>query len=162
TIQDFVTSTLLDALLDLLMLVGMILIMTAISFKFTLVALSIAPLLFAFVYKYSGRIKRASKAVRKKQSEIMSTIQETFSSIRVVKAFAREKYEKQRFVEESMESVELTLRAKALKAGLSPVVDVIVAGGGALVLWYGGRLVLERTLGADDLIMFIWYVGKLY
>src|SRR5207248_9903064 len=57
TIQDFVTSTLLDALLDLLMLVGMILIMTAISFKFTLVALSIAPLLFAFVYKYSGRIK---------------------------------------------------------------------------------------------------------
>src|ERR1051326_826015 len=162
TIQDFVASTRLDALLDLLMLVGMIVIMTAISFKFTLVALSISPFLFAFVYKYSSRIKRASKAVRKKQSEIMSTIQETFSSIRVVKAFAREKYEKQRFVEENMESVKLTLRAKALKAGLSPVVDIIVACGGALVLWYGSRLVLGGRLSPGDLVLFLAYLGKLY
>jgi subfamily B ATP-binding cassette protein MsbA len=162
TIQSFVTSTLLDALLDVMMLIGMIVIMSVISFKFTLVALSIAPLLFAFVYKYSHRIKRASKAVRKKESEIMSTIQETFSSIRVVKAFAREKYEKQRFEEESIESVELTLRAKALKARLSPVVDIIVACAGALVLWYGSHLVLNRTLSAGNLVLFFAYLGKLY
>src|SRR5262249_1863321 len=91
TIQNFVTSTLLDALLDVLMLVGMVLIMSAINLKFTLIALTIAPFLFAFVYKYSHRIKKASRAVRKKEREIKSTIQETFSLIRVVKGFAREK-----------------------------------------------------------------------
>jgi subfamily B ATP-binding cassette protein MsbA len=162
TIQNFVTSTLLDALLDVLTLAGMIMIMTAINVKFTLIALAIAPFLFAFVYKFSHRIKRASKAVRKKESEIMSTIQETFSSIRVVKAFSREKFEKDRFVEESMESVELTLRAKKLKASLSPVVDIIVACGGALVLWYGARLVLNNTLSAGNLVLFLAYLGKLY
>src|SRR5207248_150289 len=63
TIQNFVTSTLLDALLDVLLLIGMIVIMTRINVRFTLVALSIAPFLFAFVYKYSRRIKRASREV---------------------------------------------------------------------------------------------------
>jgi ATP-binding cassette subfamily B protein len=162
TIQGFVTSTLLDALLDVLMLTGMIIVMSSINFRFTLVALTIAPLLFGFVYKYTHQIKRASRAVRKKEGEIASQIQEVFSSIRVVKAFSSEKYEKQRFEEESMETVELTLRAKALKARLSPIVDIIVAAGSALVLWYGARLVLAGTIETGDLVLFTYYLGKLY
>src|SRR5580700_3820660 len=71
TIQNFVTSTLLDALMDVLMLVGMIAVMASINIRFTLVALAMAPFLFVFVYKYSHRIKKASRAVRKKESEIM-------------------------------------------------------------------------------------------
>jgi ATP-binding cassette, subfamily B, bacterial len=162
TIQNFVTSTLLEALVDILTLTGMIVIMSSISFRFTLVALAVAPFLFAFVFKYSPRIKRASREVRKKESEIMSRVQEVFSSIRVVKAFSREKYEKKRFTQQSIETVEVTLRARALKARLSPVVDIIVAGGGSLVLWYGSRLVLQGTLSAGDLIVFLSYLGKLY
>jgi len=162
TIQGFVTTTLLDVLIDILTLAGMIVVMSWINVKFTLVALSIAPILFAFVYFYTHRIKRASRAVRKKESEILSRIHEVFSSIRVVKAFSRENYEKERFVEESMESVELTLRAKALKAGLSPVVAIIVASGSAMVLWYGSYLVLDGTLTAGSLIVFLLYLGKLY
>jgi subfamily B ATP-binding cassette protein MsbA len=162
TIQNFVTSTLLDAILDFLMLVGMIAIMCSINVRFTLVALAIAPFLFALIYRYTHRIKRASRAVRKKESELLSNIQEVFTSIRVVKAFAQEKYERRRFADESLESVELTLRAKALKAGLSPLVDIIVAIGSAAVLWYGSRLVLEGTLSSGSLVLFLAYLGKLY
>ncbi len=162
TIQNFVTSTLLGALIDILMLIAMIAIMCSINVRFTLVALTIAPVLFAFVYKYTHRIKQASRAVRRKESEIVSRVQEVFSSIRVVKAFAREKYERDRFKEESMESVELTLQAKSLKARLSPSVDVIVAAGSALVLWYGAHLVMDGTLTSGTLILFLAYLGKLY
>ena len=162
TIQSFVTSTLLDALMDVLMLIGMIGVMCSIDVKFTLVALAVAPILFLLVYTYTSRIKQASRAVRLKESEIVSRIQEVFSSIRVVKAFAREKYEKERFMEESMETIELTLHAKSLKARLSPSVDVIVAAGSALVLWYGTHLVLSGTLSAGSLILFLAYLGKLY
>jgi len=162
TIQSFITSTLLSAFIDVVTLGGMIVIMSAINFKFTLVALAMAPFLFAFVYKYTHAIKTLTRAVRKKESEIASNVQEVFSSIRVVKAFASEKYERERFERESMESVELTLRAKALKAGLSPAVDIIVAIGSALVLWYGARLALQGTLTAGNLIVFLVYLGKLY
>jgi subfamily B ATP-binding cassette protein MsbA len=80
----------------------------------------------------------------------------------VVKAFAREKYEKKRFKEVSMETVELALRARALKAGLSPGVQLITASGTALVLWFGVRLVMTGAMSLGDLTIFISYVGKLY
>ncbi len=162
TVQGFITSSLMDTILDTLTLAGMLVLMFYIDWRFTLIALSVAPILFVFIYKYTHQIKRASRAVRKKESEIVSKIQEVFSSIRVVKAFAREKYEKRRFKEVSMESVELALRARALKAGLSPGVKIITAVGSALVLWYGARLTLDGTLTPGTLVLFLLYLGKLY
>src|SRR5262245_23257444 len=127
TIQGFITATLTDVILDILTLTSMLAVMTYIDWRFTIIALSVAPFMFVFVYKYSHRIKKASRAVRKKESEIVSKTQEVFSSIRVVKAFAQEKYEKKRFREVSRESVELALRARALKAGLSPGIRLMTA-----------------------------------
>ncbi len=162
TVQSFIASTLMDSVVDVLALIGMVAVMLYFDWKFTLVALSVAPVLFIFVYQYTPRIKRATRAVRKKEGEIVSKVQEVFSSIRVVKAFASEKYEKKRFKEASMETVELALRARALKAGLSPGVQVITAFGTALVLWYGARLVLAGELTLGGLTTFLAYLGKLY
>ena len=107
-----------------------------------LISLSIAPVLFLVVYAFTRRIKKASRDVRKKESEIVSKTQEVFSSIRVVKAFGQEKYERKRFDEVSLETVELSLRARALKAGLSPGIRVMTALGTALMMWYGARMVI--------------------
>jgi ATP-binding cassette subfamily B protein len=161
-IQSFITSTLIETVIDFLTVVGMIAVMFYFDWEFTLIALTVAPILFLFVYKYTPRIKEATRAVKRKETEIVSTTQEIFSSIRVVKAFAREKYEKKRFMEASMETVRLALRARALKAGLSPGVQLITATGTALVLWYGARLVLENRISLGDLTLFLAYLGKLY
>src|SRR6266699_2391446 len=87
TVQSFIASTLMDSIVDMLALIGMVAVMFYFDWKFTLVALSVAPILFIFVYQYTPRIKKATRAVRKKEGEIASKIQEVFSSIRVVKAF---------------------------------------------------------------------------
>ena len=132
------------------------------NWRFTLIALSVAPLLFVVTYSYTRRSKKASREVRKKESEIVSRLQEVLSSIGVVKALAREDYEQRRLEEESAESVQIALRARSLKARLSPLVGLIVAVGTALVLWFGGKLVLAGSLSAGSLIVFIWYLGKMY
>ena len=162
TVQGFITSTLMDTVMDLLTLIAMISIMLYFNWQFTVVALTVAPFLFVFVYKYIPRIKRATRAVRKKESEIVSCTQEVVSSIRVVKAFARETYEKNRFRKVSQETVELALRARALKAGLSPGIQLITAAGAALVLWYGVSLVIRGAMGLGDLTIFLSYVRTLY
>jgi ATP-binding cassette subfamily B protein len=161
-VQSFIASSLLGALIDGLTLVGMVGVMFYINWRFTLIALSVAPVLFAVVYQYTRRIKRASREVRKKEGEIVSVIQEVLTSIRVVKAFAREDYEQHRLEEQSLEEVELAMRARVLKARLSPLVAIIVATGTAMVLWFGGRLVLAGSLLPGSLILFIWYLGKMY
>ncbi len=161
-IQSFINTTLLGALINLITLVGMIGVMFYLNWRFTLIALSVAPVLFLVVYSYTRRIKKASREVRKKEGEIVSVVEEVLSSIRVVKAFAREDYERRRLEEESLESVEIGLRARGLKAKLTPLVDVIVAVGTCLVLWFGARLVLGSTLSAGSLVVFIMYLSKMY
>jgi subfamily B ATP-binding cassette protein MsbA len=119
----------------------MIGIMLYMNWQFTLISLSIAPVLFAVVYFFTRRIKKASRDLRKKESELLSVVQEVFSSIRVVTAFAREDYEERRFEKQSLENVEATLYAKSIKMKLSPVVEIIVAVGTCLMLGFGARLV---------------------
>jgi subfamily B ATP-binding cassette protein MsbA len=133
-----------------------------INWRFTLIALSVSPILFVFVYIFTRRIKKFSRDVRKKESDLTSVVQEVFTSIRVVKAFAREDYEQERFEEKSLENVETALKARSLKAKLAPMVEVIVAIGTCLVLGYGARLVLRGSLSAGVLIVFLLYLGKMY
>ena len=161
-IQSFIVSGLLDSMINSLTLVGMLGVMLYLNWRFTLIALSVAPFLFLVVLSYTRRIKKASREVRKKEGEIVSVMQEVLSSIHVVKAFAREDYEQKRLEEQSLEGVEIGLRARALKAKLAPLVEVIVSVGTCLVLWFGARMVLNRTLSAGSLVVFILYLGKMY
>lgn len=161
-IQDFVSSALLGIVVDIITLVGMLVIMFSLSWQFTLIALAIAPLLFLEVFSLTLRSKRATRAVRKKQGEIISVAQESLSSMRVVKAFGREDYEEDRLERETLESIGMALAARKIKARLSPIVDVIVAIGTCIVLWYGARLVLTGDLTPGALVIFVLYLGKMY
>jgi ATP-binding cassette subfamily B protein len=161
-VQDFITTALMGIVVNVLTLFGMIAVMFYLNWRFTLIALSVSPALFVVVYYYSRLIQRASRAVRKKESALVSTVEETLTSIHVVQAFSREDYEQKRFETESLENVEAGLAARSLKARLSPMVEVIVAVGTCLVIWYGARLALSGHLTAGVLIVFLLYLGKMY
>jgi ATP-binding cassette subfamily B protein len=161
-VQDFINAALLGMVVDVLTLVGMIGVMFYLNWRFTLIALSVSPVLFLVVYSYTRRIKSASRAVRKEEGLLLSIVSEVLTSIRVVQAFAREDYEEQRFESESLANVEAGLQARSIKAKLSPLVEVIVAFGTCLVLWYGARLALAGQLSAGVLIVFLLYLGKMY
>jgi len=161
-IQSFIVSGLLGALVSILTLFGMIGVMFYLNWQFTLIALSVAPALFLVIFSYTRKIKKAARAVRKKEGEMVSIISEALAAVRVVRVFAREDYEQRRMEVESMESVSMALKARALKARLNPLVEMIVATGTAAVLWFGARMVLNGQLTAGSLMVFILYLGKMY
>ncbi|HWW77229.1 MAG TPA: ABC transporter ATP-binding protein [Pyrinomonadaceae bacterium] len=161
-VQDFVSSALLGMLVNALTLLGMLGVMFYLDWRFTLISLSVAPALFLVVYRFTRRIKRAARAVKKKEGEIASVVQESLSAVRLIKAFAREDYESSRLDVKSLESVELALLARGVKAKLTPFVELIVAAGTCLVLWYGSRLVLSGQISPGALLVFILYLGKMY
>ncbi len=161
-IQSFITSGLLGVLANIFSLIGMIVVMLCLSPRFTVIALSVAPLLFAVVFHYTRRIKKATREVRRKEGEMVSVIQEVLSSMPVVRAFAREDYEEGRLAEVSRQSADIALQARNLKVRLSPMTDMIIAGGTCLVLWFGGRMALAGSLSAGSLVLFIWYLGRMY
>ena len=161
-VQDFITSALLGIVINVLTLVGMLAVMFYMNWRFTLIGLSVAPLMFLFVYVYTKRIKKATRLVKKREGELMSGVAEKLTSIQVVQAFAREEYEDQRFDWESRQNVSAGLRARSMKARLSPMVDLLVAIGTCLVLGYGARLVLNGGFTTGQLVIFIFYLGKTY
>src|SRR5258708_17766500 len=161
-VQNLISNVLLGILVNVLTLVGMVAVMFYLNWTFTLIALAVAPGLFLVVYYFTRRIKKASRDMRRKEGEVVSVLEEVLSSIRVVKAFAREDYEQKRFEQESRESVEAALQARNVKAKLPPIVEIIVACGTCLVLWYGARLVLSGGLTSGELLVFLLYLGKMY
>src|SRR5437870_9845595 len=161
-VQNLISQVMLGMLVNVLTLVGMMLVMLYLNWAFTVIALLVAPALFFVVYHYTHRIKNASRALRQQEGEVVSVLEEVLSSIRVVKAFAREDYEQKRFERESRESVERALLARNFKAKLPPIVEIIVACGTCLVLWYGARLVLTGTLTSGELLVFLLYLAKMY
>jgi ATP-binding cassette, subfamily B, bacterial len=160
--ENFISSAVLGIVLDLITLVGMAAVMFYLDWRFSLIGLSIAPFLFVTVYRFTRRIKRAAREVKKKESELASVVQESIASARIVKAFAQEDFEEDRLDHESQATVDLGLQARSMKAKLSPLVDVLVALGTCLVLWYGVRLVLDNRLTAGALLVFVLYLGKMY
>jgi len=161
-VQSFVVSGLVGLITDCVTLLGMIGVMFYLNWRFTLIALSVAPVLFFLTYSFTRRSKQASRQVRKKQGQLQSLMQERLSAIGVVKAFAREDFEEVQLDQRSNEVVNMALRARGLKAKLAPLVEIVVAFGTAMVLWAGGRLVLAGAMSAGSLIVFIWYLGKMY
>jgi ATP-binding cassette, subfamily B, bacterial len=161
-VQSLISQVMLGLLVNILTLAGMMLVMLYLNWAFTVIALLVAPALFFVVYHYTHRIKNASRAMRRQEGEVVSVLEEVLSSIRVVKAFAREDYEQKRFERESRESVEKALEARNFKAKLPPLVEIIVAAGTCLVLWYGARLVIAGSLTSGELLVFLLYLGKMY
>jgi subfamily B ATP-binding cassette protein MsbA len=161
-VQEFASSSLLDLLVDGLTLVGMLVVMFWLNWRFTLVAVAATPLLLVFVFRIRSVVKQATRNVRLRQSEIVSIVQEGLSSIRVVKAFAQGAFERRRLDEKSAESMEAALYARRVRSLLGPVVTSLVALGTAAVLWFGARQVLEGAMTLGALIVFLTYLGKFF
>jgi len=161
-VQDFVSSSLLDLLIDSLTLAGMLAVMFALNWRFTLIALAVTPVLAVFVYRLRSVVRDATRDVRSRQSELVTIVQEGLGSIRVVKAFAQGRFERERLAAKSLEGVHAALRARRVRSLLGPVVTVLVAAGTAAVLWFGARLVLAEAMTAGALVVFITYVGRMF
>ncbi len=162
SIQSFIVSGLLSILVDIATIVGMIGVLFYLSWQLTLIALAVVPVLFAIVYTYTRRVKKASREVRKQEGKMISVVQEVLGSIRVVKAFSREEYEVHRLEGESLETVEAALRARTLKAKLVPIVNIVTAIGTCGVLYVGGRLALSSGMTGGKIYIFIAYIASMY
>ncbi|AFL88576.1 ABC-type multidrug transport system, ATPase and permease component [Terriglobus roseus DSM 18391] len=162
SIQSFIVSGLLSILVDIATIVGMIGVLFYLSWQLTLIALAVVPILFAIVYTYTRKVKKASRAVRKQEGKMISVVQEVLGSIRVVKAFSREQYEIDRLEGESLETVEASLKARTLKAKLVPIVNIVTALGTCGVLYFGGRLALDSNMTGGKIYIFIAYIAGMY
>jgi subfamily B ATP-binding cassette protein MsbA len=162
TIQSFASSATLGIVVDMLTIVGMLFIMFWLNWDFTLIALAVTPFMLLLVSRFKKAVKAATREVRKQQANIVSVVQQDLESMRVVKAFGRQDYEQRELGEVSRAVVDAALKARRVKALLSPIVTVTVAACTAVVLWRGSALILAGTMTAGALTVFLSYLTQFF
>jgi len=162
TIQGFASSSTLGILVDLLTILGMLVIMFWLNWDFTLIAVAVTPFLLLLVSRFKKAVKKAQHEVRKQQSNIVAVVQQGLESMKVVKAFGRQDLEQEELGEVSKATVEAALKARRVKALLSPIVSVTVSLCTAFVLWRSSSLILRGAMTAGALTVFLSYLTKFF
>jgi ABC-type multidrug transport system fused ATPase/permease subunit len=162
TIQGFASSATLSIMVDLLTIVCMLGLMFWLNWDFTLIAIAVTPFLLLFVSRFKKSVKAATHEVRKEQSKIVAVAQQGLESMQVVKAFGQEKTEENLLFNVSQATVEAALKARSIKALLSPVVTITVAVCTAIVLWRGAALILAHSMTVGELTVYLAYLAKFF
>ena len=130
-----------------------------INIRLTLYVLITVPLSAYIIVKLGQSIRRKARRSSIQIAGITNILQETLSGIRIVKAFAMEKWEISRFMKENLKYFRLIFQQAKLRNVITPVNDMIGVFLGVFLLWIGGREVLETgTMDSDSFIRFIIYL----
>lgn len=138
-----------------------IVMMLIVSRELTYWALLPLPLLSAFAYWVSGYINRYQLIIQEQYSKIAGKAQETFSSIRLIKAFNRSDYEQQLFEKESDEYRKKKLRLDLLESLFHPTLNLLIGASVLIVIWKGGIMVMDGVITIGNIAEFVIYVAYL-
>lgn len=173
-IEKLVTDGLIDLLTSVLTLIGVAAIMFTISKDYTLLSLSIAPVLFIIVFGYTSGIRSAAKSKAKAAGKIADVATEDINALTVIRAFTLEKRENTRFGRYVGTHRMAGLRAGRLQAQFTPLVSILVVFGTIIVIGIGGYVAAGNsfslsfvTIGASaidvgTLLLFLTYLKMLY
>ena len=147
---------------SVLTVAGMTYVIVRIDAQLVLVAMLAVPILFVTTQVFRRRIRREWSMVKELESSTMSGVQEALSSVRVVKAFAQEGRERERFLRSSGQSLRGQLRLAAINGGFDAVIGLTIAVSSAAVLYLGVEHVRSGQLTLGNLLLVMAYLSQLY
>jgi len=141
---------------------GILYVCARIDFRLAMIALGIAPVLFALSLACSRRVRRRSSLVKELDSSAMSVIQEVLGSIRLIKAFGQERREHERFIRRSNNRISGQLRLAKMQAAFNLLIGLTISLGTATALYVGVQHVRAGVLSVGSLLMVMAYIGQMY
>src|SRR3954464_3505183 len=122
------------------------------------VALSPTPFVFWAAFRYGRRNRPASQEVQQRIAELTAEVEENVSGIRLVKAFAREERQLARVARSTRRGFDQSMVSPRLRAFYNPLIGFLPSMGLALLLFVGGREVVNGTITVGDFVAFYGYV----
>lgn len=153
-LQNAIVNGAVGVFYEFFTLVGAIMYLLFIDYKLTLFVLIMLPLITYVLKFFNIKIRKVSRKVQIKLADISHVLEETLSSIKVVKSFGREEYEFERFSSENDENFRAKVRSEQYGASLTSIIEFITAFSFTAILWYGGYEVMNGYIKASDLIAF--------
>ena len=145
----------------ILITVGALAFMIAISWELTLVSLAIMPVVSIAVKEFGAVIHKRFETIQEKMSDISAFAQENISGMRVVKAYAQEDAQRLKFEQENESYLQSNMGLVKIWGAFYPLLAAIIGLGSAVVLWWGGRMVIRQEITLGQLVAFFAYLEML-
>ena len=162
-IGDTFTSGLIDTIADIVTMSGAFVIMATIDLKLTAAILPLIPLIFAINYYLAIRARKTFRQARNAIAKVTAKVEQEVSGAAVVKTFIqRRKRDEREFKQVSKEYVEMNVQATKIVSSVNPIMSVIRAVGVAIILYFGGLLILSGEISVGVLIAFYGYLDMFF
>jgi subfamily B ATP-binding cassette protein MsbA len=160
-IQNVVTDTPIDAAKQVVTFIGGAGFLFAMNWQLCLLILVLLPLLVVVAKLFGRRLRALSTTIQDQTASVSTLVEEVIAGIRVVKSFVQTKREEQRFITQVQSAMELALRRATIMAWFVPTITFVTFAAAAMVLWYGGRQVIDGSVSPGDLFAFVLFAGIL-
>ena len=154
TVRFFLGYGLIFFFQNVLTLVGAMAVMFFVNWKLTLVALWIAPLLIGLAYRYSHVSHPLLRDVQQKMADVATVAEENIVGVHVVKSFAQERAEQEKFERSSEAVFRQSIAANRQRALYVPLLSFLPLLAQGAVLLVGGRMVIDHTLSLSAFFSF--------
>ncbi len=132
-----------------------------ISWKLTLMAAIVLPVVFGFIYWMGKKLRKYSHRSQERMADVNSVLEETVSNIRIVKAYAMEEFEKKKFFGATSEFFKALVRMTRIRHLNSPISEILIISAGILILLYAGSQIIEGN-GAMDVGDFMTFIIAMF
>lgn len=160
-IQSALVDQLIEMVTEASILIGSLALMIYLDWKLSLLTLVVIPLVGQAMKIFGRKLKSNGTVIQERMADITSLLQESISSIRVVKSFVREKYETDRFVRQNELNFQAAMKNVQLTSLLTPTVEFLAAISVTFIVWFGGYEVLNDEMTAGALVAFLTYAVNL-
>jgi len=161
-VQSFVSNNVAFLFSNIVTMVGAVIVMFVIHWQFTLVVLALVPVIVVMNRIFWRFVMRIFRMQWRRFDAISSRLQDVISGIRVVKAYGREEAEAERFNELTGRFADVVCRNEKFFATFFPVLMLLMNLSASIVVFFGGRLVLNDTMTMGQLVQFIAYTNMLF
>lgn len=161
TLQNILASVVVDFVVQGVTFVGIIGLLLFLNWRLTLATFLIIPVAVFAIDRASSKLRRVGTVIQERLAMVAAIAQEAVSSIKIVRSFATEEEEYERFREESNRHFKALMKGTQVRGVLEGIVEVILIMALAVILWIGGRNVIDGKLTAGGLIAFLTYIGLL-
>jgi len=161
-VRLFVAQGLVMALQGFVVLIGALVLEFATNWRLTLVILPTLPIALVVFMGFGMVIQPLFMRIQTRLSLMNTVLQESLAGLKVVKAFAREKYEEDRFNRAADDLLTQTVSNAKRLSFLFPLIFLIAGIGQPLILYFGGQQILDGTLTLGEYQKFTLYLALLF
>ncbi|MHB9039216.1 MAG: ABC transporter ATP-binding protein [Melioribacteraceae bacterium] len=155
-VQASVSAVFLNMVREPLTILFFLGLAVSISWKLTLFSLLVLPFTIGIISWIGLILRKQSGQLQEKMADITTTLHETITGVKIVKAFGMENYENKKFKTQTQSFFKLVLKMARVRNIASPLTEFLSVVVGGAMIYYGGELVLvDKTLNASEFIVFL-------